>query len=94
MHGEQKIARAYVIYREERSRERAAEAATNPSQKQETTSSKSMLNNWMVKKRRSMKHVYALLLLRPVKVFLRLMQSIIQDSLNNLFDGIDRGRRW
>ena len=36
--GEQKIARAYVIYREERSRERAAEAATNPSSEQETPS--------------------------------------------------------
>ena len=88
--GEQKVARAYVIYREERSRERAATAAAQPAVAQEKTSvpvsvtmadgSKAPLN---VNRVRSVV-AEACEGLEEVNGAL-----IIDDALRNLFDGVN-----
>jgi ribonucleoside-diphosphate reductase alpha chain len=88
--GEQKIARAYVIYREERSRERAAEAAINPASQQEAPSVQIH-----VKQADGQKTLLDETRLRAVVTeacegFSEVdAEVIIQDSLNNLFDGMD-----
>ena len=88
--GEQKVARAYVIYREERSRERAAIAAAEPATPQERHStpvsvtladgSKAPLN---IKRLKSIV-AEACHNLEEVNG-----QLIIEDTLHNLFDGVD-----
>ena len=88
--GEQKVARAYVIYREQRSRERAAVAATEPASPQERSStpvsitladgSKAPLN---IKRLKSVV-AEACHNLDEVNG-----QLIIEDTLRNLFDGVD-----
>lgn len=88
--GEQKIARAYVIYREERSRERAAEAAINPAAIQEqqsppvnvkrTDGSKIPLDDIRLKA----------IVTEACEGFAEVDANvIIDDTFNNLFDGID-----
>ncbi len=88
--GEQKVARSYVIYREERSRERAAVAATEPAVPQEKSStpisvtladgSTAPLN---VKR---LKSVVAEACQGLTEVN---DQLIIEEALRNLFDGVN-----
>ena len=88
--GEQKIARAYVIYREERTRERAAAVASEPAVAQEKNSipisvkladgTKAQLN---IKR---LKSVIAEVCNNLEEVN---GQLIIEEALRNLFDGID-----
>ncbi len=88
--GEQKIARAYVIYREARSRERAAEAATNLTSQQEASSvqihvklpdgQKIPLDDTRIRS----------VVTEACEGFSAVdAELIIQDSLSNLFDGMD-----
>ncbi len=88
--GEQKIARAYVIYREERSRERAAEAAINPSSQQKTTSIQINVKQLDGQKTPLDEARLRAVVTEACKGFSEVdAELIIQDSLNNLFDGID-----
>ena len=88
--GEQKIARAYVIYREERSRERAAEAATNPSSEQETPSIQINVKQLDGQKTPLDEARLRAVVTEACDGFSEVdAELIIQDSLNNLFDGID-----
>ena len=87
---EQKVARAYVIYRELRSQERAAEAATDPVSPQEMHSTPVS-----VKQADGSKAPLDVIRLRSIVAeacegFVGVdAKLIIEDSLNNLFDGID-----
>lgn len=88
--GEQKIARAYVIYREERSRERAAEAAINPPSEQETTSIQINVKQLDGQKTPLDEGRLRAVVTEACDGFSEVdAELIIQDSLNNLFDGID-----
>jgi len=88
--GEQKIARAYVIYREERSRERAAEAAINPAAQQETTSIQINVKQLDGQKTPLDEGRLRAVVTEACAGFSEVdAELIIQDSLNNLFDGID-----
>ncbi len=88
--GEQKIARAYVIYREERSRERAAVAATDPVSPQEMHSTPVSVTRADGKK-------VPLDVIRLKSIAAEACEGfagveakvIIEDTLKNLFDGID-----
>jgi ribonucleoside-diphosphate reductase alpha chain len=88
--GQQKVARAYVIYREERSRERAAEIATNPASPEAIPSSP--IN---VKQPDGSKTLLDIVRLKSIiaescEGFTEVDEKIILDTtLNNLFDGID-----
>ncbi|MFT5396705.1 MAG: ribonucleoside-diphosphate reductase alpha chain [Gammaproteobacteria bacterium] len=88
--GEQKIARAYVIYREERSRERAAEAAINPAGQEETTSIQINVKQLDGQKTPLDEGRLRAVVTEACNGFSEVdAELIIQDSLNNLFDGID-----
>ncbi len=88
--GEQKIARAYVIYREERSRERAAEAAINPASQQETPSVQINVKQLDGQKTPLDEARLRAVVTEACNGFSEVdAELIIQDSLNNLFDGID-----
>ncbi len=88
--GEQKIARAYVIYREERSRERAAEAAINPAAQQETTSIQINVKQLDGQKTPLDEARLRAVVTEACEGFSEVdAELIIQDSLNNLFDGMD-----
>ena len=88
--GEQKIARAYVIYREERSRERAAEAAINPAAQEETTSIQINVKQLDGQKTPLDKARLRDVVTEACEGFSEVdAELIIQDSLNNLFDGMD-----
>ena len=88
--GEQKIARAYVIYREERSRERAAEAAINPVSQQETPSIQINVKQADGQKKPLDEARLRAVVAEACEGFAEVdAEVIIQDSLNNLFDGID-----
>jgi ribonucleoside-diphosphate reductase alpha chain len=88
--GQQKVARAYVIYREQRSQERAAEAATDPASPQEMHSTPVS-----VTRADGSKAPLDVIRLRSIVAeacegFAEVEETIIiEDTLNNLFDGID-----
>lgn len=89
--GQQKVARAYVIYREERSRERAAEQPT-----QETGSAEAALSSSItVTRADGSKGPLNLSRLKSIvaescKGFAEVDENVIlNETLNNLFDGID-----
>lgn len=89
--GEQKIARAYVIYREERSRERAAEKETAVADLAEPAQSSSI----NVTRADGSKVPLNIARLKSIVTesctgFAEVDESLIlEDALNNLFDGID-----
>ena len=88
--GEQKIARAYVIYREERSRERAAEAAINPASQQEIPSVQIHVKQIDGQKTPLDETRLRAVVTEACEGFSEVdAEVIIQDSLNNLFDGMD-----
>jgi ribonucleoside-diphosphate reductase alpha chain len=88
--GQQKVARAYVIYREERSRERAAESNIPT-----TSPDEPITSSVNVKRADGSKVPLDILRLRAISEevcegFAELdANAIIDDTLNNLFDGID-----
>ena len=88
--GEQKIARAYVIYREARSRERASEAAINPTSQQETSSIQIHVKQTDGQKTSLDDTRLRSVVNEACEGFSEVdAELIIQDSLNNLFDGMD-----
>ena len=88
--GEQKIARAYVIYREARSSERASEAAINPTSQQETPSIQIHVKQTDGQKTSLDDTRLRSVVNEACEGFSEVdAELIIQDSLNNLFDGMD-----
>ncbi len=88
--GEQKIARAYVIYREERARERAAEATTNPAAYQQEAIKPINIKRMDGSKVPLDKARLTAVVAEACAGFSEVDEGIIrQDTLNNVFDGID-----
>ena len=88
--GEQKVARAYVLYREERSRERAADTKTNfNTQKKTDPLSLSVTRSDGVKKPLDMGRLN-LIVTEACEGFPGVeTKTVIKETQNNLFDGID-----
>ena len=88
--GEQKVARAYVLYREERSRERAADTKTNfNTQKKTDPLSLSVTRADGVKKPLDMGRLN-LIVTEACEGFSGVeSKTVIKETQNNLFDGID-----
>ena len=88
--GEQKVARAYVLYREERSRERAADTKTNLDTQEKTDLlSLSVTRTDGVKKPLDMVRLN-LIVTEACEGFSGVeTKAVIEETQNNLFDGID-----
>ncbi|MBM2830119.1 MAG: Ribonucleoside-diphosphate reductase [Gammaproteobacteria bacterium] len=88
--GEQKIARAYVIYREERSRARAAEAAAEPAVPQERSSTPiSVARADGTKTTLNINRLKSIVAEACQGLDEVDGQLIIEDALRNLFDGVN-----
>ncbi len=88
--GEQKVARAYVIYREERSRERAANAATETSTPEKIADAAINITRADGSKASLDIDRIKAIVAEACEGFAEVEEeSVIQDSLANLFDGVD-----
>lgn len=87
--GEQKIARAYVIYREERSRERAAEETTSQDSKETAEISINIKRADGSKKALDVVRLKSIVTEACEGLTEVDGQLVIEDTLNNLFDGIE-----